>query len=294
MSAIPTIPTLDAETSSTNNSNKKKKFIIFDMGGVLLSADFNGCVKEIFNQNLQTFQQVPLQVPLQQVPLQKEETFQETLQKEEEENKEIVTIDLLLETIKKQFSSYKNGKINEDEFWNIFFKAPFYFGNCKFNGEQLTLENLKEIFRNYFLIPFYNGLGFAEEIRNHQKRNKTNLSIGIMSNHSKEWFPYCWNRWRFGDIFTEPLLILNSADDDIQCGKPNELIYDILIKRIKNSYHHNESFEINDIVFIDDKQANVDVALKKGMKGICWHGKKQTIKELIVQLKELNFIDFDI
>nr|CAG4716250.1 unnamed protein product [Naegleria fowleri] len=247
--------------SSPNDKSTRKKFIIFDMGGVLISTDFNNCIKTIYRENQITFQKHQPTAP---------------------------SVEDLLELLKKQFSQYKIGAITEDEFWGVFFEQYFNHQEYYFHGKLITLDYLKEQFRKEFIIPFYNGLALAEEIREKQKKNQTQLSIGIMSNHSKEWFPYCVERWKLDTLFVEPLLIVNSSDDDVQCGKPKPRIMEQLMNRIRKAGYEN--VEPSDIAFIDDKQANVDAAIQYGMKGICWHGKKQHLNELIQELQKLGFL----
>lgn len=248
-------------SSSTTTTSSRKKFIIFDMGGVLISTDFNSCIKAIYKENQETFQ------------------------------RQSVSVDDLLDLMKKQFSSYKIGASTEDEFWGIFFDKFFNQEKYTLHQQVITLSYLKEQFRKEFIIPFYNGLSLVEEIRDKQKKNQTNLSVGIMSNHSKEWFPHCVERWRLDTLFVEPALMVNSSDDDVQCGKPKLKIYEQLLKRIREQAGYSNA-EPADIAFIDDKQANVDVANELGMKGICWHGKKQHLKVLISELERLQFLDF--
>ncbi|KAG2379036.1 hypothetical protein C9374_007674 [Naegleria lovaniensis] len=248
-------------TPTDNNSSTRKKFIIFDMGGVLISTDFNNCLKTIYNENQTTFQQ---------------------------HQPNATTVEDLLELVKKQFSQYKIGAITEDQFWGVFFEKYFNHQQYYLHGQLITLEYLKEQFRKEFIIPFYNGLALVEEIRDKQKKNQTQLSIGIMSNHSKEWFPYCVERWKLDTLFVEPLLIVNSSDDDVQCGKPKLKIMEQLMNRIKKAGY--EDAVPSDIAFIDDKQANVDAAIQYGMKGICWHGKKQHLNELIQALQKIGFL----
>ena len=240
------------------NSEQRKKFIIFDMGGVLISTDFNNCIKTIYNENKEAFGSV--------------------------------TVDDLLDLLKKQFGQYKIGAITEDEFWGVFFEKYFNGGNFTLYGNTLTLEYLKDQFRKDFIIPFYNGLALVEEIRDAQKKQLTNVSIGIMSNHSKEWFPYCTQRWKLDTMFTEKLLLVNSSDDDVQCGKPKLKIMLQLMARIEQAGY--KDVQPSDIAFIDDKQANVDAANEYGMKGICWHGKKVHLDVLVNELKKLGFLEW--
>ena len=95
-----------------------------------------------------------------------------------------------------------------------------------------------------------------------------------LTNWSAETFPPVFTKYRFLDDFEG---IVVSGEEHM--NKPDKRIYYTLLER----YH----LKASNCVFIDDNQANIDMANKVGIKGILWqHNPDEVYEQIIAALEE--------
>ncbi|KAL9642141.1 hypothetical protein ABK040_007146 [Willaertia magna] len=227
------------------SSENKDKAIIFDVGGVIASDSYNVLIADL---------------------------FQNKIDNEKYKN--------LMKSGNHSWSNYKYGSITEDEFWNNIVSENEFL--LELNKELIiskdySLENkqdwinfFKQYIRNKTLYLFTDTLKLIEELQ----KQHSNIMIGILSNHSKEWANYIFNELDNGHVkqvfhSTPSDLIIWSCD--VNLAKPEPKIYELLISRIKN---HLPNLKTENICFIDDKDRNLEIAKECGIYCIEYNASK--------------------
>uniref|UniRef100_A0A7S1ANJ8 Uncharacterized protein n=1 Tax=Noctiluca scintillans TaxID=2966 RepID=A0A7S1ANJ8_NOCSC len=100
--------------------------------------------------------------------------------------------------------------------------------------------------------PFWEVLGLVDRARRRGYR------VGIISNHVCGWFDPWFERFGLGELFTEPALVLVSSR--VEVAKPDPAIFDAFLEQ--------SGLQPAQCLFIDDKAANVEAAVRHGMKAV--------------------------
>eukprot|EP01098_Paradermamoeba_levis_P006737 TRINITY_DN2801_c0_g1_i2.p1 TRINITY_DN2801_c0_g1~~TRINITY_DN2801_c0_g1_i2.p1 ORF type:complete len:232 (+),score=69.65 TRINITY_DN2801_c0_g1_i2:47-697(+) len=96
------------------------------------------------------------------------------------------------------------------------------------------------------------------------------LKLGIISNHTTEWFNFIFQKFLLNEIFTDSRLVVVSCQDDIRCGKPHREIYEKLFLRIQSV---DSKVHPSNCLVIDDKEANVKASQDFGFRGLMFNAK---------------------
>lgn len=131
-----------------------------------------------------------------------------------------------------------------------------------------TVEELKKLLRES-VFCYKEILDVAIKLKNEGH------IIGIMSNHSVEWFDFIFENFEFSK-FVSPLLVIVSQK--VNVDKPNKGIMMKLEEAILKSY---PDFQRKNLIFIDDKKVNVDSAIDFGFNSFVFNSKKQSANELL-------------
>lgn len=178
---------------------------------------------------------------------------------------------IILDNFKESLVNYQNIKNN---FFDNFGELDLgnetlleHLNNCNFDG---ILENeTKELLLNYYKYrPFNNEI---IELMNNLKNN--GYSIFILSNNNKEAYEY---------LKGHPILKLVDGwivSCEYRILKPNEELYNILFDKF--------NIKPEESIFIDDKEENINIAKKLGMKGFALDINKG-LNDLIEVLKANN------
>ncbi len=100
-----------------------------------------------------------------------------------------------------------------------------------------------------------------------QLAHNTGLKTYCLSNLSHEWFYYLTQRHEFFKLFDGKVI---SAQEKM--GKPNPIIYTRLIER----YNIN----VNNTLFVDDREDNIQAAKKLGIKGIVFQHTEENLNRI--------------
>lgn len=68
------------------------------------------------------------------------------------------------------------------------------------------------------------------------------------------------------------------VSEDIHCMKPSSKFYEVLIEKLKE--------KPEDILFVDDKEDNIEGAKKAGLKTLCYDGKKSLSESILGAINE--------
>lgn len=140
------------------------------------------------------------------------------------------------------------------DLWNKFKSDPSYseedYWNDIIRREDLneTVDSLKLKFIDA-IVGYQNVIGIAMNL--YQNGYKT----GILSNHSISWFEAIKKKLSLNKSFDDSNVIISQA---VKVAKPNREIYEHLVSIFPD-------IQPNDIIFFDDKQANVDAAKELGI-----------------------------
>lgn len=157
------------------------------------------------------------------------------------------------------------GNITEDEFWNGVYKR------CDIKYSSDDIDWIKE---GIVIEPFPNNIALLERLKS------VGYFLGIISNHSKEWGNMIMATEGFGAHFD---YVVFSCDENVKCLKPHEGIYHAALKY---------SGETPDsCLFVDNKQANADAAIRLGMNAFVYNRREG--QDLEVMLKQ-HGISFDV
>ncbi|MCD6381560.1 MAG: HAD family hydrolase [Candidatus Aenigmarchaeota archaeon] len=135
--------------------------------------------------------------------------------------------------VKHFYNLYTIGQISRKEFWS-----------------KLNVRNFKEI-EEKFLDLF----SIDKDIFNVLEYLKQKYKLGIITNHTTEWFEYLDKKFGFKKFFS--IIIISS---EIKERKPNSRIFRIFLEKANISG--------NEVYFIDDKLENLKFASQLGIKTI--------------------------
>ncbi len=65
----------------------------------------------------------------------------------------------------------------------------------------------------------------------------------------------------------------------MKCKKPSQSIYEVLLQHIHQ--HLSPSVRPSQVIFIDDKDENIEAARKFGLQGFVWNRDINTVEELL-------------
>ncbi len=152
--------------------------------------------------------------------------------------------------IKKNYKDYFSGKITEQEYWG------------RFLSEFDLKENWKNL-RKVLLNSFEPQKGMPELIKDLRK----NYQIGLLSDQTKEWWPYLNKKHNISDNFDFTII---SAETGFH--KPQKEIYKIALKKA--------NCKPEECLFIDDLEHNLEPAKKLGMKTLLFENPEQIKRDL--------------
>jgi putative hydrolase of the HAD superfamily len=138
----------------------------------------------------------------------------------------------------KEFDDLLHGKIPERIFWQSIRER---------NGWDISLGELEALARA--------GFTEIEGTRDIIFQLQGNYTLGLLSNHAKEWINYCEKRFAYHSLFTACLYSF-----EVGIGKPQKSIYNLLLKRIGEKPEN--------CLFIDDMEKNVLAAQELGFTTI--------------------------
>lgn len=136
---------------------------------------------------------------------------------------------------------YDKGMVTDEEFFTLI-KDKF----------QLELNY------NDF-IPIWNNIFYEmPEMKDTVSKLKNSYPLYILSNVNSLHFNYIKDRFDILDLIDEMILSYQ-----VKTRKPEKEIYDIAVKK--------SGFSPSEILFIDDREINIDSARKLGMKGFVFN-----------------------
>ena len=152
--------------------------------------------------------------------------------------------------IKKYYKPYFSGKMEEEEFW----------------GKSLDDLNIKadwKDLRKKLLDSFEPQKGMPELVKN----LRNSYTTGLLSDQTKEWWPYLNNKYKISDNFDFTIISYKTG-----FHKPQSEIYDIAIKE--------SGRKPDEILFIDDLEHNLLPAKNLGMKTLLFENPIQIREDL--------------
>ncbi len=162
--------------------------------------------------------------------------------------------------IGKLIGRFRKGKLSEDEFWEIMANEL----------DREIPEHKHELWRNDFrkkLVIFDDMLELVRELK------AKGLKVGVMSNNIKPFVDVIKERQGFSEFE----LVLNSCE--VGLSKPGEDIYKLALIELDLSP--------NEVLFIDDREENIDTAKRLGMHVLIARKNRDKVKEDIKRV--LNF-----
>ena len=114
-------------------------------------------------------------------------------------------------------------------------------------------------------------LSYPETLRVIELLKLRGVAIGMISNHivSPNWFVHCEQGAGLSTLVSHPSLLIVSQE--VGVGKPDRAIYERFSAALE-ALHPGVRPE--QLLFVDDKQKNVDAATKLGWKGLCFDSRK--------------------
>jgi len=136
-------------------------------------------------------------------------------------------------TVKHFYNLYTLGRISREEFWS-----------------GLNIKDFEKVERKFLdLFDIDKDIFDVLEYLNRKYR------LGIITNHTTEWFEYLDKKFGFSKFFS--VVIISS---EVKERKPSSRIFKIFLKRANVSG--------NEVYFIDDKLENLKSASQLGIKTI--------------------------
>lgn len=166
----------------------------------------------------------------------------------------------------KAWEQYKIGKLTEDEFWLQIINN---------SSMKLTVEYLKETTRK-------NLVGHTQTFEVVKELVEAKIELGILSNHADEWIEYIFKT--YSDIpkyFPKDLTFISS---EIGLVKPDLKCYEYVHEKIQKKF---PEIQKGDVIFIDDKEANIKAAQSIGWQGIVYNAKYDSADDLRNKLNPL-------
>lgn len=131
--------------------------------------------------------------------------------------------------------NHQNGKLNEDEFWQAFFR--------KTGAKNHDSTKAKEIYRS--------SQNEIEDMPNLLRKLKMKYMIGALTNIAKDWLTYKLKKYEMESVFDVII-----ASSDVKAAKPEDKIYEVALKKIQ--------CRPDECIFIDDREKNLETARKFG------------------------------
>jgi len=138
----------------------------------------------------------------------------------------------------KEFDDLLHGKISERAFWQNIRER---------NSWDVPLRELEALARA--------GFTEIEGTRNIILQLQGRYTLGLLSNHAKEWIDYCEGTFAYQKMFTASLYSF-----EVGIGKPEKRIYDLILNKMGEKPEN--------CLFIDDMSKNVIAAQKLGFTTI--------------------------
>ena len=159
----------------------------------------------------------------------------------------VEAIDFRIEELNDLFE----GRIQEDAYWDSFLlKEGWHIDPLEL--KRMVRANFREIEGTREIIISLRESGYI---------------IGLFSVHAREWIHYCEERFQYKDLFD-----LRIYSFEIEVCKPERRAFEILVKRT--------GLSSNQLLFIDDSQANIDTAIGMGINSILFESPQQLEKQL--------------
>lgn len=102
-------------------------------------------------------------------------------------------------------------------------------------------------------------------------------TLGILTNNFTERVAYLDKKYQFSHLFTYTFI-----SSELQCRKPESLIFKKVLKALNGKYKPSE------ILFIDDNEKNVNTAKEFGMDAIVFHS-EQSLRDGIEKARDTIF-----
>lgn len=157
----------------------------------------------------------------------------------------------LVQTKAKVWKQYETRVISEREFWSYILKHT-----PALSHESVT--SLVKKIRTTRMIPFYGTISIAQDLR------KDGHFVGVISNHSVDWFNFVWSKFELQLVFPKENVVTSF---DVKTAKPDEKIF-LYAKKIALDAGFPSPF------FVDDKLLNVETATKLGFQGVHFDSRK--------------------
>lgn len=160
-------------------------------------------------------------------------------------------LQLLLQTKAHVWKKYETNNLSEQDFWSYILESTPALSHE-------SVPSLIKKIRTSRMIPFYGTLSIAQDLR------KDGHFVGIISNHSVDWFNFAWSKFELQLVFPKENVVTSF---NLKTAKPNEKIF-LHAKEIAANAGFPNPF------FVDDKILNVEVANSLGFKGIHFDSRK--------------------
>jgi putative hydrolase of the HAD superfamily len=152
------------------------------------------------------------------------------------------------------WNKLKTGKISEERFWEIFKKK------LKRKGKDFDENEFKRLFFKYQR----KNRGVAKIVKDLRKRG---YKTAIISNNIKSWIDRFDEKDSLSKYFDFVI-----CSEEVGYAKPDKKIYEIFLERAGT--------KPEECIFIDDKEKNLKVAEKMGMKVILFKDSRYLERQL--------------
>lgn len=162
--------------------------------------------------------------------------------------------------IGKLIGRFRKGELSEDKFWEVMAKEL----------DREIPEHKYELWKNDFrkkLVIFDDMLMFVRELK------AAGLKVGVISNNIMPFVEVIKERQGFSEFE----LVLNSCE--VGLSKPDEGIYRLALAELDLSP--------NEVLFIDDREENIDTAKRLGMHVLIAQKDRDKVREDIKQVLNL-------
>lgn len=110
--------------------------------------------------------------------------------------------------------------------------------------------------------------------------HKQGFALGIMSNHSTEWFDYIASTFKFAEFCPPHRTIVSQT---VNAAKPSAAIMEKLYESFQQDF---PAIKKEQVIFLDDTAANIKAAEDYGFKGIEYDARLQNAEELWTALSK--------
>jgi len=126
---------------------------------------------------------------------------------------------------------------------------------------------------------------FPETLKTAQRAKAAGVAVGMISNHivSPDWFVSCERGAGLCQLVSHPSLLIVSQE--VGLAKPDAAIYARFFSALVALY---PGVQPSQLVFVDDKQKNVDAAVALGWHGLCFDARKARPGDLATRLQALG------